>query len=194
MERLKIGCVVMAAGNSSRFGSNKLAACLDGRTLFCRTLEAIPAHCFEKVVVVSQYPEFSEIVKDFHFTYIHNAEPEKGVSHTIALGLSALAECDGALFCVSDQPLLQRRSIEALTQLWRMQPEKLAALGHKGIRGNPCLFPARLFPELMALTGDVGGSAVIHRHEKELLLLEVGRRELLDADTPEALAEIEQKR
>ena len=45
--------------------------------------------------------------------------------------------------------------------------------------------------ELRALTGDVGGSAVIRRHEDDLLLFEVAEQELLDADTKQALKEME---
>lgn len=55
--RPKIGCVVMAAGNARRFGDNKLAAQLRGRSLILRALEAVPAEKFDKVVVVTQYPE-----------------------------------------------------------------------------------------------------------------------------------------
>ena len=38
-----IGCLLMAAGNASRFGENKLTARFDGQSLFSRALEAIPA-------------------------------------------------------------------------------------------------------------------------------------------------------
>ena len=61
-------------------------------------------------------------------------------------------------------------------------------MGHGGVRGNPCIFPARFFPELMALEGDHGGSAVIRRHEDALTLFEVSPDELRDVDTPMALA------
>ena len=98
--------------------------------------------------------------------------------------------CPGALFLVADQPLLRRESVDALVTLWLEKPDGIAALGHGGVRGNPCLFPARLFPELRALQGDRGGAAVIRRHEDLLTLLEVDPRELQDADTPEALAAI----
>ena len=47
----KLGCVVMAAGNARRFGDNKLAAQLRGRSLILRALEAVPAEKFDKVVV-----------------------------------------------------------------------------------------------------------------------------------------------
>lgn len=187
---MKIGCVVMAAGSGIRFGENKLAQLVDGKPIIRRVLEAIPTECFEKVVVVTQFPAFSEYVKDCHFTDIYNDSPEKGISHTIELGLSLLMDCDGVLFAVSDQPLLRRESVASLVALWRDSPEKIAALGHDGVQGNPCIFPARLFPELLALTGDRGGSAVIRRHEADLILLETDPRELLDVDTPEALEEV----
>ena len=73
---------------------------------------------------------------------------------------------------------------------WKKSPEKIAALGHEGVRGNPCLFPARFLPELLALTDDHGGSAVIRRHTEDLILVETDPRELMDVDTPEALNEV----
>ena len=59
------------------------------------------------------------------------------------------------------------------------------------MRGNPCLFPARFFPELMELREDHGGSTVIRRHEEDLVLLEVDGAELYDVDTVRALEELE---
>ena len=63
----------------------------------------------------------------------------------------------------------------------------IVGAGHEGRRGNPNLFPARFFEELMALSGDHGGSSVIRAHEDALLLVETDAEELFDCDTPEAL-------
>ena len=57
---LPVGCLLMAAGNASRFGENKLAACFDGQSLFSLALAAIPAEMFARVTVVSQYPALLE--------------------------------------------------------------------------------------------------------------------------------------
>ena len=187
----KLGCVVMAAGNARRFGDNKLAAQLRGRSLILRALEAVPAEKFDKVVVVTQYPEVIRLAGEFRFAAVHNPHPDWGISHTIALGLTELRDCGGVLFQVSDQPLLRRESVAELVDRWRAQPEKIAALGHGGVRGNPCLFPARFFPELLALEGDQGGGAVIRRHPEALLLLETAAEELRDVDTQAALAELD---
>ena len=54
---LNLGCIVMAAGNARRYGDNKLAAGLEGRSLILRALEAVPAEVFHQITVVSQYPE-----------------------------------------------------------------------------------------------------------------------------------------
>ena len=190
MEELRIGCVVMAAGCGSRFGRNKLEAEVGGKTLLCRALEAVPSRSFCRVTVVTQYDEAAALAESFGFDVVRNDRPEEGLSRTVHLGTEAMADCDAILYQVADQPLLRRESVDALVTLWQEQPEGIAALGHGGVRGNPCLFPARLFPELLALTGDRGGAAVIRRHEGLLTLLEVDARELRDADTPEALAAI----
>lgn len=191
--RPKLGCVVMAAGNARRFGENKLAAEVQGRSLILRTLEAVPAECFDAVAVVTQYPEVMRLAGEFHFTAIRNEHPDYGISHTIRLGLSALLDCGGVMFLVSDQPLLRRETVANLAALWRSHPEHIAALAHGGVRGNPCLFPARFFPELLELEEDHGGNTVIRRHEDRLILLEAEARELSDVDTPEALEKLREK-
>ena len=190
MDALKVGCVVMAAGNARRFGENKLAARMRGRSLISRALDAVPAEQLHAVVVVSQYTQVMDLAGTFHFAALYNPHPDWGISHTIALGLTELRDCDGVLFQVADQPLLRKESVSAVVALWKRQPDKIAALGHNGIRGNPCLFPAKFFPELMELREDHGGSTVIRRHEEFLVLAEAGAEELTDVDTRSALEEL----
>lgn len=188
---LRLGCVVMAAGNASRFGENKLAREFGGKPLIRRALEAVPPAVFDRVAVVTQYPEVAALAAGFGFLAVENTHPEWGVSHTIRLGLAALPGCGGVLFQVADQPLLRRETVARAAALFQDNPERIVALSHGGVRGNPCLFPARFFPELMALTGDRGGSGVIRRHPEALLLLETAEEELWDVDTPQALTALE---
>lgn len=190
--RLKLGCVVLAAGNASRFGSNKLFSDLEEKSLIRRTLDNIPADAFDAVTVVTQYPEIMRLAEEYHFSAVCNSRPDLGLSRSVALGLAQVESCDGAAFVVSDQPLMRRQSLESLVSFWRAAPQFIAALGHGGVRGNPCIFPARFYPELAALKGDVGGAAVIRAHEREgcLHLLEVAEEELADVDTPEALEQL----
>jgi molybdenum cofactor cytidylyltransferase len=54
---------------------------------------------------------------------------------------------------------------------------------HRGIPAHPVLFGRSLFPELEALSGDVGAREVIRRHEREAVQIEV--EALPDIDTEE---------
>lgn len=191
---MNIGCVVMAAGDARRFGENKLAALFDGKPLIRRALEAVPAEEFSAVAVVTQYPEVEAMAAEFGFIPVRNPHPDWGISHTIRLGLEALGDCDAALFQVSDQPMLRRETVAAEAAFFREHPDKLVGLGHGGVRGNPCIFPAAYFPELLALQEDHGGSSVIRRHEEDLLLFECPARELEDADTRQALRAMEERK
>ena len=173
---LPAGCLLMAAGNASRFGENKLAARFDGQSLFSLALAAIP-----------QYPSLLEEASRAGFDTILNDRPEDGISRTIRLGTQAMADCAGILYMVADQPLLRAGTVRRVVDAWRANPDCIAAAAHNGNRGNPCLFPARFFPQLCALEADRGGSSVIRRHEDALLLVEAGERELFDCDTKQAL-------
>ncbi len=184
---MRLGCVVMAAGNGSRFGDNKLLAAVDGVPMVERALQAVPVERFDAVVVVTQYEMVADLARQYGFTPIINAHPAYGQSHSLHLGVKALNDCDGILFQVADQPGLRRESVASLVDFFLAHPDNIVGLSHQGQRGNPCLFPTRFYPELLQVQGDRGGNVVIRVHEADQLLYEVPAGELLDVDTPEQL-------
>ena len=87
------------------------------------------------------------------------------------------------LFCVCDQPWLRRDSVERLLGDFAAHPDHICALGWRGERGSPAVFPRELFPELLALSGDRGGGGVIRANAHRLRLTEAGgAEELRDVD------------
>ena len=159
----RLGCLIMAAGNASRFGANKLFAAYRGKTFLELALLAVPPQLFARVTVVSQYEPALGLARQYGFEAIRNCEPELGVSRTIQLGTQAMLDCDAILYMVADQPLLQPNSVCAVAERWLREPDTICGAAHNGVRGNPCIFPKAFFPELLALTGDTGGSRVIRR-------------------------------
>ena len=190
MAELRIGCLVMAAGCGSRFGRNKLEAEVDGKSLLRRALEAVPVEEFHRVTVVTQYDGAAALAESFGFDVVRNDRPQDGLSRTVRLGTEAMADCDAILYQVADQPLLERGTVRRELEFFRAHPDCVVGLSHNGVRGNPCVFPRRFFPELTALEGDVGGNVVIRAHPEALLLFEAPAAELRDVDTVEALAAI----
>ena len=190
MAELRIGCLVMAAGCGSRFGRNKLEAEVDGKSLLRRALEAVPAEEFHRITVVTQYDGAAALAESFGFDVVRNDRPQDGLSRTVRLGTEAMADCDAVLYQVADQPLLERGTVRRELEFFRAHPDCIVGLSHNGVRGNPCVFPRRFFPELTALEGDVGGNVVIRAHPEALLLFEAPAAELRDVDTVEALARV----
>ena len=118
-----VGCLVMAAGNARRFGDNKLAALVEGKTLIERALDAVPKELFTRVVVVTQYTEVESLAVERGLTVLWNKHPDWGISHTIRLGTTELQkDCGAICYMVSDQPLLKRESIAGAVDLYRRHP------------------------------------------------------------------------
>ena len=189
MSGIKTGCVLMAAGNSARFGRNKLFEKVDGREMILRAMDAVSAGDFCRVVVVTQYPRVSRLAQERGFEVRINPHPELGLSGTVKIGLDALKECDGVMFAVADQPFLSPETVKRLCALFAENPHKIALPCANGRRGNPCMFPPKFFSELMELEGDRGGRTVIEAHEDELSLLSVKEKELMDVDVSGDAAE-----
>ena len=124
---MEIGCVVMAAGDARRFGENKLAMEVGGRTLVRRALEAVPGEAFRTVAVVTQYPEVEALAEGFGFLPVRNPHPDWGISHTIRLGLEALGEVDAAAVLPG--------AVGAAGGSWRQQRHPAAREGSASLRG-----------------------------------------------------------
>ncbi|OUN99463.1 hypothetical protein B5F98_01625 [Pseudoflavonifractor sp. An44] len=186
---MRIACIVLAAGKSTRFGANKLLAPLVDRLLLEHTLEAIPLPCFSQVVAVVSDPEVETLCRRHGVkTVAYQGGPQ---SQSIRLGLEAIQDADGCLFVLGDQPLCSSDSIRRLVSDFQAQPKAVHRLAYQGQPSSPTLFPARLFPALKKLTGEHGGMAAVG--DAPVWYTEAaGPQELWDADTPEKLSRIQQ--
>ena len=185
---MDIGCVLLASGFGRRFGSNKLLAPAGGVPLVRRAMETYAGLPFARRAVVSQYEAVLAMGPGFGFSPILNEEAAQGISASVRLGTAAMEGMEGVLFAVSDQPWLTPESVARLLSAFRAHPGRICALAAEGRRGNPAVFPADCFPDLLALTGDAGGGQIIRRHPERLLLVDACHpRELSDVDRPEDL-------
>lgn len=138
-----IQAIYMAAGNSRRFGSNKLLYLYEGKPLYRHGLELLlklKQEMGEKltVTVVTQYPEILEEVQDIFercgmagIQAVFCEESRLGASYTIRAGIEAvisqdpvsgqpkeeksmIGEKDYLMFMVADQPHLTLDSVRKL--------------------------------------------------------------------------------
>ena len=178
--------MILAAGNATRFGENKLLTEIGGRSMIERAFDAIPREKLCNIIVVTQYESIIKLADRSGFQFVINDHPELGLSRSVMLGTAALRDtCDGILYTVADQPWLKRDSISKMLDVFRDHPNRIVSMSSGGRRGNPCIFPKKYFDELCGLSGDKGGRAVIECHENDLILFEVSDAELKDIDTPD---------
>lgn len=195
----QIGCVIMASGLSQRFGSNKLMAPFHGQALICRAFAATDTPLLAARIVVTRSPEVCALCDARDIQVLYHTMPAR--SDTIRLGLSALLEqnpqLEGCMFLPGDQPLLQTESVEALIQaFYRTKKRDICRLFYEDAQsrtvGSPVLFGSRHFEQLLHLPEGKGGSVILKQCPEDIT--NVAARspwELVDADTPEALAQLE---
>ena len=206
-----VGCVIMASGLSRRFGTNKLLADFCGQPMLCRAFDATATPGIAARIVVTRSEEVQALCRAQGVPVLLHSLP--GRNDTVRLGLSALLEqlpeLSGCMFLPGDQPLLRRETVETMTERfcheqpspteWQKETEReIFRLGFRvrndpsPLTGSPVLFEKGLFQELLTLPQGMGGSVLLRKYPAHVHTVYIAdRNELADADTPEALAQLE---
>lgn len=182
------GCVIMASGQSRRFGANKLLADFRGEPMIHRILCATDS-IFSRRVVVTRYPEIAALCKKRGIDVVLHDQPHR--SDTIRLGLQALGDVQGCMFCAADQPLVSQPTIASIVLSSMNDPTSIWRTCFDETPGLPALFPQWTFAALMDLPQGKGGGFVIRMHPEHVRTIPVqNEAELMDADDPETLAKL----
>jgi molybdenum cofactor cytidylyltransferase len=192
----RFAAVILAAGRSTRMGGpNKLLAHVTGKPLARIAAEAALASKARPVVVVTghQSETIGEALRDLPLQFVHNPDFADGLSTSLRAGLSALPDdIDGAVVMLADMPQVDSALIDRLISAY--DPEKGALIAVPvidGKRGNPVLWSRRFFPDLMALSGDIGARYLIEKYGEAVVEVPMtGQGALVDVDTPDALAAV----
>ena len=198
-----IHIIYMAAGNSRRFGSNKLFYELDGKSMYRHLLERLIEikDRYNKlksdspvidITVVTRYREilaYCSSIPDCHA--VLSPDSEKGISYTIKAGIMAVQEQkktgmqDYYMFAVADQPYLKSQSVIKLIDkvLENKGNMRLVfSLRCGDAVGNPCVFHSSLISQLLSLEGDKGGRSVAKKYDCVYVDI-ADELELMDIDT-----------
>jgi len=185
-----IGCIVLAAGYSRRFGADKRQARIaDDTTLLDLTLASIPPLFATCVLVLHPGDELLSERYSSRWQAVLAANALLGMGHSLAAAIPGVEGCEGAVIVLGDMPQVQESTYRAITD--RLDSGNMVVPYCQGERGNPVGIGAAFFPELALLEGDQGARVLLKRHSAAVLQLEVGDVGiLLDADTREALAQL----
>jgi molybdenum cofactor cytidylyltransferase len=182
---MKITAIVLAAGLSSRMGTNKLLLELDGKTILDHILDNL--RYYDTIVVTGHRPEDIEpIIKRHGVRIVHNPDYEKGMTTSFQAGLRALdPEIDTVYMVLSDTFGFQQELLYAMEEKMASTTALLVSPIYEGKRGHPVLVAYELFNEFLELGEDETMKDVVMRHEDEheYVLGDMWTR--IDLDTPE---------
>lgn len=184
----RVGACVLAAGRSTRFGSNKLVAPLLGEPVLARTLAGVPAGL--PMVVASNSAQVDELVDARGIDLVRPSGPGQGDSVAALAAYAEEAGWDACVFLPGDQPLVEQGSVRSLLAVAAARPEACVRLSWRGRLASPALFPASLFGRLSRLSDDVGGSAVLSDDVPRAGVEATWPWELWDVDTPADLGRV----
>ncbi len=175
---------VLGAGRASRFGADKLSQPCAGKPLGRWALDAALG-TYRPVVWIAgaKAPDFVDC------EVIHNPDAERGLATSVACAARAAQERNaaGLLIMLADMPTM---TAGVLLHVIGAGTHRAACRYPQGHPGVPALFPSEMFRRLTNLTGDQGAGAVL-RGLPDLTLIDCRAEDLLDVDTPQALAEAE---
>lgn len=193
MKAPRIAALILAAGTSTRMGSNKLLADFDGQAMVARTLSQVKASRVDEIVVVTghQADEIQKALIGHDVSFVHNGQFADGLSTSLRVGVAAFqGRADAILVCLGDMPLIDPGDINRLIAAFNPAEHRSIVVPVHGRRfGNPVLWGAEHFEALMACEGDRGARGLLERSKNDVVEIEVANQGvLLDADTPEALS------
>lgn len=182
--------VVLAAGESRRFGSPKQLAGFNGAPLVRRAAD-VARHCFGRnslLVVGHEAEAVAGAAGDGCEFLLVNDHYRDGLGSSLALAASVLAPvADAIVLLLADQPLVEPAHVQRLVTSWSGRPRHALATDYGQGWGPPALLPKGLFAELEALDGDQGAHAMLESPGVELELI-ASAAAGVDIDTPADLA------
>ena len=178
--------ILLAAGQSTRFGSQKLLYLLPNGVAMgvqaARHLKAV----FERVVAVisPDYDELRVLLEAEGVEVVINWEAKQGMGTSLALGVANTVEAQGWVMVLGDMPFISLNTLQAVGQ-GLAQGAAMIAPFYQGQRGHPVGFSAAFGSELMTLQGDKGAGSIIQRERTQLVRLEVEDEGIIwDIDVP----------
>lgn len=163
--------IYLAAGKSSRFGSEKLLAPIQQKPLGVYALESAIESKLDRIVVVSkENDQLLWIPEKIHMSekcIIKTCESStKGLSHSLKCGLleAEKLSADAIIVILADQPLITSLILNQLIINFIENPgASFVGIKMKDIITPPILIAQKLFRHIYQLQGDRGANCIIRK-------------------------------
>jgi len=164
--------ILLAAGKSRRFGSNKLLYPLTNNTpMLLVVAQKLASVLPDSIAVINhELVSYTSKLEQLGLCVVVNELANRGMGSSIASGVSASENAPGWLITPADMPYIKNETIKLLANKLSEGSDMVAPIIEQQ-RGHPVGFSQRYKDELMALNNDVGARQVIANHYNQLELV-----------------------
>jgi molybdenum cofactor cytidylyltransferase len=177
MTKRRIVGIYLAAGKSSRMGTNKLMLPLKEERLGSVALKKALYSNLHHVVIVTRESDTLDWIAPELFaspliekwSSVACPQSSYGQAYSLKYGLKQAKRlhAEAVIVLLADQPFITERMINQLIFYYEFFPLPYITVTHNGIPMPPALFSAETFPFLLQLKGDEGARKLIREQWKE---------------------------
>jgi molybdenum cofactor cytidylyltransferase len=185
--------VLLAAGESRRFGGIKQLVEIDGQPMLRRAaLTALQTAAALIVVTGAHAEQVEAALVGLALRIVRHEGWREGMGSSLAAGVRCLQRefprASGVLVWLADQPLLDSVALMQLLHRHALAPRKLLATRQDGTAGPPALFPRDCFAALAHCSGASGARNLLEQQAQRVELFDAC--DLADVDTPDDLRRV----
>ncbi len=190
IDLLKVGFLILAAGDSSRMGRPKQLLEYNGKTLIEHTLEAANEINDRILVILGGNHRLVETkLKTEGINIRYNANWEEGLGSSVRMGLNELLmeypDLDAVILCVCDQPFISGSLFKLMINSVDIQQDRsIVASAYAQTLGVPVLFSKFYFEDLITLRGKEGAKVLLAKYKEQVISVRFDNG-AVDIDTPE---------
>ena len=175
--------ILLAAGASRRFGSNKLLQYVDADvSVLDSSYRAASALHADPLLVINDDPAVRTHCEANHYAYLINAQARQGMASSIVCGVRATDAAQGWAICLADMPCIRQQTMLQLRDAW--DGERILLPRYRQQAGHPVIFPRKYFTQLTGLRGDKGARRIVQDNDDVVYLNVDDPGVVLDIDTP----------
>jgi molybdenum cofactor cytidylyltransferase len=183
----RVAGVVLAAGSSSRLGSNKLLIDIGGESVVRRAAgRALEAGLSPVIAVIGfEADQVAGTLQGLDVILVVNPDHAVGMHSSVRAGIGRVpVDCEAAVVILADMPLVTSAMSADLVARFRAGSEPLVISIYGAVQAPPTLYSRALFPALGA-AGEGCGRRVVRAHRGEAATLEWLPSLLADLDRPD---------
>ena len=180
-----VSAVVLAAGASTRMGTQKLLLPLGGEPLVRRAVRQVCDAGFDDVLVVlgSEHEHTLAALDGLAERHAINAQYASGMGSSFRTAVEHLADSAAAMFALADQPFVTAHEYRTVLDTYRQHAPAIVSVRYGEVMAPPHLFIREFFPELAQLQH--GARSLLLRNLDRTTVLQFPPELLVDIDTPE---------